>query len=227
VPEGYSPQVDGAMLKSCRAWLTGSPEGRLKALYDCVAPLYFMAHPFVRAVAASAVRLLPDDVPLRALDVCTGTGVVAEELVHRGHSATGVDLSAPMLGRRRSLRRRLGVPGLQMDARALAFRDGSFDLLSMSMALHEFAAADRRTILGEMMRVSRKYVLIADYAGPQSWPVRLAEGLERSHYRDFTDGSLPDQLRQAGLLIEKQGRWFSIGLYLCRLPHLEHQGGSS
>jgi SAM-dependent methyltransferase len=211
------------MLKSCWAWLAGPPQGQLKALYDCLAPLYFVAHPFVRGVAASAVGLIPDARSLLALDVCTGTGIVAEELVRRGHSVTGIDLSAPMIGRRRPL----GVTGLQMDARVLGFRDRSFDLCSISMALHEFADDDRRTILGEMIRVSREYVLVADYSGPQSWPLRLAEGLERSHYRDFTDGTLPDQLRQAGLRIERQGRWFSIGLYLCRTPHSDHQGGSS
>lgn len=214
------------MLNACRSWFTGPPQNRLTALYDCLAPFYFLAHPFVRHVAVSAIRLLPDDAPLQVLDVCTGTGVVAEALARHGHSVTGIDLSAPMLRRRRSLRRQLGIPGIQMDARALAFQDRSFDLCSISMALHEFAADDRRLILAGMMRVSRKYVLIADYSSPQSWPVRFAEGLERSHYHDFTDGSLTDQLRQSGLQIENQSRWFSIGLHLCHTPHSDHQGDS-
>ncbi len=93
------------------------------------------------------------------------------------------------------------------------------------MALHEFAPDDRSRILADMARVSRNYVLVADYSGPQSWLVRLAEDFEHSHYRDFTDGSLADQLRRSGLRIEKQGRWFSIGLYLCRTSHPNHKGG--
>jgi ubiquinone/menaquinone biosynthesis C-methylase UbiE len=195
------------------------PAERLKALYDRLAPIYFLAHPFVRGVAARAAQLLARSTSLETLDICTGTGVVAEELARRGHRATGIDVSMPMLRQRNALRRQMRISGAQMDARALAFTDRAFDLCSVSMGLHEFSADDRGRILAEMMRVTRRYVLVADYSGPQSWPVRVVEHLERSHYRDFTDGSLPDQLRQAGLHIEEQDRWFSIGVYLCRIPH--------
>ncbi len=113
------------MLNFCRSWLTGPPENRLKGLYDCLAPLYFVVHPFVRRVAARAVRLVPDNVPLQVLDVCTGTGIVAEEMSRRGHAVTGIDVSISMLRRRSQLRRQLGIPVVQMDARVLSFQDRS------------------------------------------------------------------------------------------------------
>ena len=200
---------------------------RLAAAFDCFAPLYFLVHPFVRGIAVRAVRLLPHATPLNALDVCTGTGVVAEEMARHGHHVSGIDRSAGMLSQRRGLRGRLGIAGAQMDARRLAFADKSFDVCSISMALHEFAADDRRRLLAEMMRVSRRYVLVADYSGRQPWWVRLAESLEGSHFRDFMDGSLPEELRRAGLHIEREGRRLSVGVYLCRLPQPEAHGGVS
>jgi len=206
------------MFHRCLKFLAARSAERLQALYDCFAPIYFLVHPFVKTIAARAVALLDDGHGLHALDICTGTGIVAEALSGRGYRVTGIDLSAQMLSQPRALRRAKAVTNVQMDARQLAFADRSFDLCSISMGLHEFQIGDRQQILAEMSRVSRQYVLIADYSGPQPWFIRLAEWAEGSHYQDLTTDALEHQLERAGLPIIRQERRLSIALCLCRVP---------
>ena len=206
------------MLKFC-SWLQATrPRERIEGLYDCFAPLYFILHPFVRTIATRAVALLEDGGHRPALDVCTGTGIVAEELASRDYAVTGIDISFSMLSQRKQARMDRGIANVKMDARRLGFADASFDVCSISMGLHEFSAPERRQILSEMMRVSRRYILVADYSGQQSWIIHLAEWLEASHFKDFTHRSLAEQLAQAGLRVVKQEQWYSIGMCLCELP---------
>ncbi len=155
------------MLKLCSWLLATQPEGRIEALYDCFAPLYFILHPFVRAVATRAVALLEHGRYRQALDLCTGTGIVAEELARRDYVVTGIDISFSMLSQRKKNRMNRGITNIKMDARRLGFADASFDVCSISMGLHEFSASEQRQILSEMIRVSRRYILVADYSGKQ------------------------------------------------------------
>ena len=189
----------------------------MEALYDCFAPLYFVLHPFVKTVAVQATALLEDGRGLRALDVCTGTGVAAIALAERGYAVTGIDLSMSMLVQRKKARRRRDIENARMDARRLAFRDNSFDICAVSLGLHEFPSQERCQILREMARVSKKHVLVADYSGKQPWIIRLAEWMEASHFKDFDDVGLGDQLTQMGLHILKHNRWSSLSMYLCEV----------
>lgn len=205
------------MLRLCSILSANNPRERIEALYECLAPFYAILHPFVKTVAARATNLLDDGSGLSALDVCTGTGVVAQALAQRGYDVTGIDIAFSMLTQRRHARTAQGIKSVRMDARQLAFPDRTFDVCAISMGLHEFSFSDRFRILNEMMRVSRRYVLVADYSGKQPWMVRLAEWLEASHFRDFIDGGLDEQLSRAGLNIIRQDRWFSLGLFLCEV----------
>lgn len=206
------------MVHHCLRFLSARPAERLEALYDCLAPFYFLLHPFVKAIASRAVLLLQDGHGLCALDVCTGTGVVAEALAGRGYRVVGIDISDQMLSQRRAFRRERAITHARMDARQLAFADRSFDLCSISMGLHEFDPGDRRRILREMSRVSRRHVLVADYSGPQPWFVGLAEWIEGSHYHDLVWNDMGEQIERAGLRIIEQARHASIALYLCLVP---------
>src|ERR1043165_1638516 len=117
----------------------------------------------------------------RAIDLCCGTGDIAFALAARGASVIGLDFSEPMLGvaRRRQLRRtaalraaavevskgasHLPAPAssshpqpefvefIQGDAQALAFEDGSFDIVTIGYGLRNLA--DPRAGLLEMRRV--------------------------------------------------------------------------
>jgi demethylmenaquinone methyltransferase/2-methoxy-6-polyprenyl-1,4-benzoquinol methylase len=70
----------------------------------------------------------------RVLDVATGTGLVAEELLRRGYQVTGVDQSPEMLA---VARRRFGdrVRLIDASASSLPLSSGSFDHLTFTYLL--------------------------------------------------------------------------------------------
>ena len=86
------------------------------------------------------------------LDVATGTGLVAAELVRRGFGVTGVDQSSDMLA---VARRRFGgrVELVEASADSLPFADGSFDHLTFTYLLRY--VDDPGATLAELARVVR------------------------------------------------------------------------
>lgn len=88
---------------------------------------------------------------LRVLDAGCGSGAHAAELVDRGATVTGVDLSGNLLA---IARERLGprVPLHRVDlSRPLPFADGTFDLVLSSLVMHYLA--DWHPTLREFHRV--------------------------------------------------------------------------
>ena len=70
------------------------------------------------------------------LDLCTGHGVVAAELVSRGAKVTGLDFSAAMVSLAEA-----AVPNatfVQGDAMAMTFEDGSFDAVTIGFGVPHF-----------------------------------------------------------------------------------------
>ena len=134
----------------------------------------------------------------RAIDLCCGTGDIAFALAARGASVIGLDFSEPMLGvaRRRQLRRtaalraaavevskgasHLPAPAssshpqpdfvefIQGDAQALAFEDGSFDIVTIGYGLRNLA--DPKAGLLEMRRVLKPggRLLVLDFGKPDN-----------------------------------------------------------
>jgi demethylmenaquinone methyltransferase/2-methoxy-6-polyprenyl-1,4-benzoquinol methylase len=92
------------------------------------------------------------------LDVATGTGLVAAELLGRGFEVTGVDQSAEMLA---VARRRFGdtVELIEAAADALPFADGSFDHLTFTYLLRY--VDDPGATMRELARVTRSGGTIA------------------------------------------------------------------
>jgi demethylmenaquinone methyltransferase/2-methoxy-6-polyprenyl-1,4-benzoquinol methylase len=86
------------------------------------------------------------------LDVATGTGLVAAELLRRGFEVTGVDLSPEMLA---VAHRRFGVRVelIYASAEALPLDSESFDHLTVTHVLRY--VADPRATLAELTRVVR------------------------------------------------------------------------
>jgi demethylmenaquinone methyltransferase/2-methoxy-6-polyprenyl-1,4-benzoquinol methylase len=84
------------------------------------------------------------------LDVATGTGLVATELLSRGFSVTGLDQSAGMLA---VARRRLGQRAelVEASADAIPFQDGSFEHLTFTYLLRY--VDDPGATLAELARV--------------------------------------------------------------------------
>lgn len=108
------------------------------------------------------------------LDVGCGTGTLALSACARVGSGKvrGTDISEPMLeaARRKARRARSAVSFLHADAAGLPFEAGSFDIVTMTTAMHMIPAGARQSSIEEMARVLRPggRALIVDYGGPIS-----------------------------------------------------------
>jgi demethylmenaquinone methyltransferase/2-methoxy-6-polyprenyl-1,4-benzoquinol methylase len=148
------------------------------------------------------------------LDVACGTGAQVFEYARRGLQATGLDADPSMLRQAEYYRARR--PGLEPtfvlgDAARLPFGDAAFAGASISLALHENAAAAQDAIVREMRRVVKQGgpIVLADLQAPlPRHPVgqavafvEWAAGEEnRRNFRAFTEaGGLDAILKLSGL----------------------------
>jgi demethylmenaquinone methyltransferase/2-methoxy-6-polyprenyl-1,4-benzoquinol methylase len=133
------------------------------------------------------------------LDVATGTGLVAAELVRRGFKVTGVDQSREML---MSARRRFGdkVELVDASAESLPFADESFDDLTFTYLLRY--VDDPGAVLVELARVVRPGGTVA------SLEFGVPSGAARPLWEVYVRGGLP----LAGRLL-RHG-WREVGEFL-------------
>jgi 2-polyprenyl-3-methyl-5-hydroxy-6-metoxy-1,4-benzoquinol methylase len=98
------------------------------------------------------------------LEVCCGSGMMAEKFARTGAAVTGIDFSSAAVARAQERARRGGFAArfLVADAENLAFADRSFDIVAVHDGLHHLEHPERA--LREMARVARYGVLILDPA---------------------------------------------------------------
>lgn len=139
----------------------------------------------------------------RVLDVGTGTGHFAFDLVNRGLVVVGVDLSAPMLTVAKG--KGSAVHLIRGDAAALPLVAESFDLV-LSVTVLEFVAHPERAIQ-EMWRAvrpgGRLVVGVLNALSPWAW-VRRRESKKQetpfSHAHFFTPWEFVRLLRPLGMV---------------------------
>lgn len=140
---------------------------------------------FFRWFAARALRFSGKERG-RALDVATGPGFLLVALARRAPDwdITGVDISPVMLA---EAERRLQREGLSDRVRVaegsaldLSFEDGSFDLVTMTNALHN--VGNLPALLAEVERVLAPggVFVSQSYARDAIWPVRVAARMHSS-----------------------------------------------
>ena len=143
------------------------------------AALSFFQDPRWRRAMVGKIEAAADD---RVLDVATGTGLVAGELVERyGCSVVGLDQSAPMLERARAKlasdpRLAQRVTLVEGEAEALPFEDSEFDHLTFTYLLRY--VDDPAATIAELTRVVKPGGRIAclEFCVPPGvwlWPWRL------------------------------------------------------
>jgi demethylmenaquinone methyltransferase/2-methoxy-6-polyprenyl-1,4-benzoquinol methylase len=142
-------------------------------------------------------RLPPDGG--HVLDVATGTGLVAKELLRRGYRVTGLDQSPEMLAVARG---RFGarVELVEASAEALPFEDRSFDHLTFTYLLRY--VEHHGSTLAELARVVRPGGTIA------SLEFGLPDPLVRALWSPYVDLGLPLAGRVVG------GGWAEVGRFL-------------
>ena len=170
----------------------------LGATYErCGAILSLGQDPRWRHFLVSQIEAGPDD---RVLDVATGTGLVARELVaRRGCQVVGVDQSAGMLAEAR--RRANGrIELVEASAEQLPFADGEFDALTFTYLLRY--VDDPAATLRELARTVRAGGTIAS----------LEFGVPRGPARPLWELYVRAGLPAAGAVIGKG--WREAGSFL-------------
>jgi SAM-dependent methyltransferase len=118
------------------------------------------------------------------LDVCCGAGRAVRAALDSGYAATGIDVSPSLIEmgcRELSIPKECLVMG---DATDLPFRDKTFDVSCVLGALHHTARP--RRIVTEMVRVTRKAIIVSDEANGFSGGIKhllVALGLFEPVYR--------------------------------------------
>lgn len=182
-------------------------------VFSKLAPFYDLVALPIRGLRRQAVILSGARPGSRVLDVATGTGAQAFAFAAAGCEVVGVDLSEAMLSVARRKCRGSNPTFRWADATELPFEDASFDVSSISFALHEMPLGIRSRVVREMVRVARpaSVVLVVDYALPNNAVVgaaayRAVKLYERDHYAQFVRSDLDALLRGAGLTIDEDRR---------------------
>jgi len=188
--QSYARLVTDLVVRNQSAWRL--VRGRLRERFDLLAATWETR---IGPHHLWALDLALADVPppRRALDLGTGTGVVAKAVAERYPAAevVGLDLSAAMIDQaRRTLpaeladRVRLDVA----DAAALPCADAEFDLVTLSNMIPFFAELGRVTAPGGTIAIS--YSRGAEtpiYVSPE----RLRHKLGRRGFTEFAEFSAP------------------------------------
>jgi SAM-dependent methyltransferase len=126
---------------------------------------------FLGELAGLVKRAAPADL----LDVGCGEGILTQRLAARlgaGARVVGLDRDVPAL--RREWPARAGVEFVTGDARALPFRDGEFDAVSLIEMLQLVDEPDRA--LAEAARVARRWLLVSVPREPLWRALNVARG---------------------------------------------------
>jgi demethylmenaquinone methyltransferase / 2-methoxy-6-polyprenyl-1,4-benzoquinol methylase len=205
--------------------------------YDRYAALLsFGQDPRWRRFLVSRVRVGPE---AQALDVATGTGAVAAELIRRtGCTVVGLDQSPEMLA---EARRRLpaGVELVEGDAEHLPFPDESFDALTFTYLMRY--VDDPGATLRELTRVVRPGGTVAglEFGVPPNpvaralWRLYVGIGLPLAGrlispgWRDVGDflGPSVEQIWERLPLEQLLGLWRAAGLEDVSYRRLSLGGG--
>ncbi len=171
------------------------------------------------------------------LDVATGTGLVAAELLRRGYTVTGVDQSPEMLAVARR-RFQAQVKLVEASAESLPFADGAYDHLTFTYLLRY--VDDPGAALAELARVVRSGGMVAslEFGVPNlvarpAWELYVRAGLPLAgrvlrkgwgEVGDFLGGSI--RAFWAHYPVERQLElWEEAGIHDVSMRRLSLGGG--
>ncbi len=177
----------------------------------------------LRPLRQAIINRIPLSKDSEILDLCCGTGDQLMLLARKGFTRLhGLDLSADMLEVARKTT--FPISFHLSDATDTPFPDGSFDVIIISLALHEKDPVTRDRVLREAARLLRGdgRLIIADYFidrrtfFPSKWIITLVERIAGGeHWNNFKDyrqrGAVPKIIPGDVLKITDAQRLISNG----------------
>jgi ubiquinone/menaquinone biosynthesis C-methylase UbiE len=195
-------------------------------LFRKVAPYYDWLEILISSIRRDFVQFVAPPLNAHILDVATGTGRQAFAFAAKGFETYGVDLSPHMLAIARRNNRFPNARFEIADGTALPFDDSSFDIVTMSFALHCMPLQIRSETIEELRRVTKRQGNIAfvDYnLPPDGWRrntlLTLVRLYETPLWEEFIRSDFEKLLAQKGLVIERQHHFFlgAMRMVLCSL----------
>ena len=184
----------------------------VKRVFDILAPFYdVLVMPFSKS-RSRVVEFTGAAKGSKILDVATGTGKQAFAYAKRAYDVVGVDLSEGMVKVADRKNRYRNAKFQVADAASLPFEDNSFDVVSVSFALHTMPPIIRQKSLHEMARVTNRAgtMVIVDFALPLNRIGRylvynLVKAPMGKHFAEFTHSDLEGLLKESGIdMIEER-----------------------
>ncbi len=176
---------------------------RAEGLFSAIAPIYdlmlgpALTHLYRKAVEHT-IMLIPsltsntwedldsqEPLNMTALDVGTGTGLLAAILAEHGFLVSGIDISGNML-KQAKRRRPKAAKFVRAPAHCGSMQpEAPFDLVCAGMLMHGLPRLYRQQVLRDMALAAKRAVLIIDYSPSYRLLTAIVERLEGSFYRDF------------------------------------------
>jgi ubiquinone/menaquinone biosynthesis C-methylase UbiE len=187
--------------------------------------------PLLEEVRTSVVELSGVKAGDMVLDVGCGTGDQVFHYTQKGAIATGVDRNPNMvaLAERNKKKRGFNRASFRLaGAMNLPFPDDFFDIVSVSLALHEMESEERNKTVSEMKRVVKKkgVLVFVDFAVPLpgNFIAYLIKSIEfvagrenRRCFRDYiAQGGLKGILMENELLAHKEALVLSDNLVIIK-----------
>jgi demethylmenaquinone methyltransferase/2-methoxy-6-polyprenyl-1,4-benzoquinol methylase len=144
------------------------------------------------------------------LDVCTGTGEQALTFTKNGDRVVGIDIVRGVLLIAKIKSTETKPEWFEMDASNLSFRDKSFDIATLSLALHHMLESFQLLVLRELVRVTRRTIVIVELHTPTNpklwsmWTFFASIFDQSEHMHDWAKQDFSSTCRKAGLRIDDQ-----------------------
>ncbi len=179
-------------------------------LFSRWAPVYDGFELLLYAVRNKVVQQI-NPTNAAVLDIATGTGSLAIALSATANSVVGVDLSAKMLEVAKRKKYGSNLSFLQMDASSMTFPNQEFDVVTISLGLHDMPVAIRTAVLQEAKRVlkpdGKLYILEYDLPTTKLSKViatNLINTFESRYFKPFTQLNFTQYLTDQGFTIHQK-----------------------